>query len=1391
MATLSLLSRGNAQIVKTSQERLEVHYEPEDYFNWRSRHDFHLRRFLTGKYASHNYWEMPAHKTYSTKKGPLVLYSEDLALPSWNVSHERRAHRSHYNKRKKYKLELSTLLDLTGAILSYGRKQSGHMDSHWQPYLHFLNEEDMHCDRQIRPGYSPKRYLTRLFQTWDPSTLYKLQQAGCLRDSVQLQQLTSYSGETSGRHPDLSSTPMKYQRLPVFLHLPQWTSADTYTSPGHGMPVEEEYGTKEKLSDNIEISELHSKKSSGVIFSCGTQRKSSPERTRSHATQGSWKPKEQYNPHMADEIQQSGDDTMSNRTQCYEKPPATLEVPFLKDNGLLAHGKPHTTFYGGPFTGRKKYPYGKQELMRLTSENTEHLPEGAFLPPISQTGGSEPEFVRDSKEHIKLPPIMEDSSRIPQRKRRRRGADPPKELLVIPLLVHFENQKATQGEKTAMEKSMKAGPMNNNEECIINNRLSQEEPVDPTMVKELAPGGVDSKVKTLQMDIEWNLDSNTDGDLPASDGLPLGLLPPLNGKKGPGNQSSMANLKAPNNNNSNTSSKAQGLPTGIIRGSIPEELKECCKGGSVGSLIMSPNGEIVCLSVMGAARESDIPIRFDFIPEEAEEDCLQEESAGQEEQWSGRQQVSGQEIDGPGPQTLQDFLNLPESPSSGPDHKEKKVNRKISVPVATMQEDADNAGSENRQIELSSPHRKSGKVSDQQIYIEKGHKKDPGEGSARSQEETAMQNDDRRVTGNAMKRVSSTEPWSTDPTNESMSSKDALSPENTVTKDDPQNAAEATEHPSARQQMSTESAGETTPKNRQENMSTQVTKNTDAIINEIPHNKPGETSRGPPLQELNSLNISPSSETLKTKEEKTQKSGPAAPSTVQNEMSNKQESSNKDSGSQDRTMQNAPNISKENSLKPDMKDSKIHYNKIFVLSNADEEESNGSKVNPRGLPLEAETLQQKSQPGKQMAGEEEEMATLQDIAKTSKSETTKGNRKKKIKPEKVQNTEKTQAKAAKKTKQGSATEGKAVFVVGPPKNKKTESKISHPKKPSGPAQSQQIIQVTQDVIDEIQEEEEEETKSEKSEKESEDSYKVTKHEERSPTPTESNNGIIDETQQTGQRDTSALVVTYQANDDDPAFSETSESTISSVRQRRPSRVRELSEKAERRRLEVERKRREREEQLRLEKEQQERMERMMADLEEEQRIWAEEIRLRKVQEEEERQRQEQEKARRMQLEQQAIERARQQQEEYRRKLQEIQRRKEQEELERMEAERQRKLEQERLEAEERMRLLEMAAEEREEYYRKKREREQQARQEEEQRRLKAEAEARAIMEEAQRQAQLLARRTAALEQQLQFNRGLMQESVGMDQTQGVSRPWVFSYFEFLELLGLPLPVEGE
>ncbi|XP_073407618.1 uncharacterized protein KIAA2012 homolog isoform X2 [Dendrobates tinctorius] len=1371
MSTLSLLSRGNARMVKTSQEKLVVYYEPEDYFNWKSGQDFYIRRFLSGRYSTNDYWAVPTHKTYSTRKGALVLFSEDLALSAWNVSRDKRVQKRQCYKRKNYQIELSTLQDLTGAILSYGRKKD-HTEPHWQPYLHILNEEDVQRARQIRPGYSPKRYLTRLFRTWDPNAIYKLQQSGSLRDSAQLQQLTAV-GDSSGRHPDLSSTPLKYHRLPVCTFLPYWSNTDVFANPGYCTPVEEETGNEEELTSDLENLEIYGKNS--TIPSAATLRKFSPERRESHVAQSSRKVKEHSHMGEARQNQSCGDDTMSNVTDRQEKP-SPVDMSFFKENYAPPHGKPHTTFYGGRFAGRKKQPHSNQQ-----KDYTEHLPEGGFLPPISQSQGQESQNLKDSNtkvlEPLKLPPIIDDASKIPQRKRRSQATNPPKELLVIPLLVCFENQKLNQEDQMRMD----ANPKNEiadstyNEESASgkskNEKSFNEEQVDPLPTSEIPAAVAENRFKTLQMDIDWNLDPNSGGDLQVPEAPPLGSLPPINGKKGAGNQSSKANLKVSNAGNNASAINSKGLPTGIIRGSLPEELKECCKGSSVGSLIMGPDGEIVCLSLMGATRDTDISIRFDFIPEEEEEDCLPEESAGQEEQWSGSQQDSETEQENDKSSSLQNSENSPGRMATPPQHK--------------------------------------GKEDEQHRFAEKNHKVYKGDVRSiqKKKKLTGLKSDG--IEQDIEERNSRTG----SPEQEGKHYSAEFSPEN-------DNEASRTSTDDFQDQNSEEETSDQDKRERDEDKSDQRITNlhdTDKQMKntherdlriknefEIDQNTKEENQqsstdgtdiRPKPIKEK-SHQEKASSGREKIRLQEGRDINPPAPSTGQNQDNSKSAQGMK--GSEKQPSQKPKNSEITKTQNPKLR-SKNENNPESVKDV--EKESIKRKENVPVIPQETEVSQDDSLLEKQQLTEDEETAHLQEITNTVTEDTTKRKGKKKAKSEKAQKPEKVQASPAKKvSKKPGAEQGKAAFVVGQPKNKKGESKIfSPPKKPSEKAKVGKTIHETQESPEEIREEEEMDT-----EKESEDSYVVIEYDERSPTPTQSSDiqsepdmGVTPQTsdqisgQAADKQGTATLEVTGQANEEEHAYSETSEVTSSSVRQRRSSRAREISEKADRRRLEVERKRREREEQLRLEKEQEERMEKMKEELEEEQRRRAEEIRLRKQQEEKEKQQREQERACKMQLEQQALERARQQQEEHRRKMQEIQRRKQQEELERIELERQRQKEKERLEAEERLRLLEMAAEEREEYYRIKQEREEQARREAEERRLKAEEEAKAIMEEAQRQAQLLAKQTAALEQQLQFNRGLMKESVGMDQTQGISRPWVFSYFEFLELLGLPLPVEGE
>ncbi|XP_069009709.1 uncharacterized protein KIAA2012 homolog [Embiotoca jacksoni] len=212
---------------------------------------------------------------------------------------------------------------------------------------------------------------------------------------------------------------------------------------------------------------------------------------------------------------------------------------------------------------------------------------------------------------------------------------------------------------------------------------------------------------------------------------------------------------------------------------------------------------------------------------------------------------------------------------------------------------------------------------------------------------------------------------------------------------------------------------------------------------------------------------------------------------------------------------------------------------------------------------------------------------------------------------------------------------------------------------------------------------------------------------------------------------------------------------------------EEEEEEEEEEMEMERRRRsEREEEERKkqrEKEQTE--ERMRRELEEERRKRSEELRLKRLAEEDERRGREEEEQRETRRK-----------EERRRQTERRQRRREEEEQRRRaEKERLQLEETRRQEAESRM-LQEMDESERREYLRRKEQEEEDRRSEEERRRRRD--------EEARLQAELLSRQVALLQQRLAFKRGLSLEAGGLEKTQGISRPWISSYFTLLQLLGV-------
>ncbi|XP_031749271.1 uncharacterized protein KIAA2012 homolog isoform X3 [Xenopus tropicalis] len=1315
MSNLSLLSRGSAHVVKTTQEKIEVRYDPEDYFNWRSFNNFQTRRFLRGRYSSNRFWEILPPKTYSTKKGSLVLFSEDLALPWWYRVNNKWVQRGHRLKQNKLKLELNTLQDLTGAILAYGRKQKPHGDHPWQPYLHILQEEENHNDRQIRPGYSPKRYLIHLFETWHPSTIYNLQQAGTLRNSVRLQQLTTNYAESSRRHQDLSSVPLKYQCPSVFppYQNPHWTHDDLFTTSGRFTPVQEENDNEEELVDGIDLAEESQKQT-------WTSPVTNPEQISNTDSGDTYGRKNMWRRKGTQESKQCDNEVTSDRTDISEHPSFHIDASLQKNISESTQVKPHLTFYGGPFTARRKFQQGKQE--RIKDQD-----EAGFLPPISEYVGSDIGAKKESNtkpDSFKLPPIFDETSKASKRKRRCQATDTPKELLVIPLLIHFQLQQSKQEDKGNKTESI--------QDYLESQGIVKEARDVPPLAGDVLMS--ENKMNTLQMDIEWNVDQQADGDpslMPEAP--PLGSLPPINGKKGPGNQSSMANLKATTTSNSN-STGPKTLPTGIIRGSLPEELKDCCKNNSMGSLIMSPDGEILCLSLLGASRDADVPVRFDFIPEEEdndeEEDCLSLECKGQEEQWPSNQQDMEQGAIGRKTLSVHIPTSSPEEGATGlPYRKEKKKHGTLSGP--SLPENDAKTSKQLAQDERSKSIRM--KEGDSSVLVQGP--------LAEIAESPPVQ---------IIKASSVRDSSSTDKTN-------ALS-----------HGTSESEVQGLYQKSSREN---------------RIDHGIQEKKTDYPRLKPEfqkGTSNSKSGKEIREQGAAP---------EKKLDHEVTAPPSVQGQHSTKQEEPNRKGPMKEQSKkQKTLETTRKGQPEPNSETAEIVV-KVSI----------DSREKPPVIPSDAlqDTGKLTKPNGLKAMKEDEEMELLQQIASSTIKEASKIKEKKKTKNQKTQKSLKTPATESKKTKQGNKkNQGKAAFVVGQPKEKKAEEN-PYPKKPPVVLQRQETITISESNYKEQNREIEIEVPS----------LTVETPESSSPVHSDGKEGdgedgeeikILDPKAEQSATDDKLMaesskenVVLSQLFEYDSARSETSEATTASLRRQRSSRTQELSDRAERRRTEVEKKRKEREEQLRLEQEQQERMEKMRIELEQEQQRRAEEIRMKKQHEEEEKKCQEQERARRIQLEQQALERARQQQEEHRRKLQEIHRRKQQEELEKLEIERQRQMQIEREAAEERLRLLEMAAEEREEYKRKKQEKEEQARREAEERRKKAEEEAKAVMEEARRQAQLLARQTAALEKQLQFTKGLLKESVGLDQTQGVSRPWVFSYFEFMELPFLPLSVQGD
>ncbi|XP_023565783.1 uncharacterized protein KIAA2012 homolog isoform X2 [Octodon degus] len=417
MFNLSLLSRGHGKLVQ-SKQKLEVYFEPEDYLNWKSPEDYVLvSRPQEEDSADQHSWNLFLPKTFSTRKGALILYSEGLAIPAWTPREKRKDPSRPKAPKERLDLELHTLQDLKEAILAYGRKQR-QQDSSWQPYLYFRSQSESQAQRQIQPGYSAKRYLRGFLRTWSPSAMYRLQRAGYIKDSVLLQDTHPAVPRSFRLQQDLSGAPPKYHLLPVIP--PFWIQQGKSFEQG-------QQGLDGGVTGTVEHVDQ------GTAATC-------------HGGQGNPLLPLREQPWQEDGTQ-AEDTSMERRLPVHASEESHNEKTHQTSRKALGHA------HIGPFwlLGDKSniIPFGdKQGTKKLSKARGSHpLPqppaERCLFPPVTSVTASEHNSPGEAKgkkapKSLKLPPILEEPPRVLDPLRSQfKVNEPPTELFIIPMEIHF------------------------------------------------------------------------------------------------------------------------------------------------------------------------------------------------------------------------------------------------------------------------------------------------------------------------------------------------------------------------------------------------------------------------------------------------------------------------------------------------------------------------------------------------------------------------------------------------------------------------------------------------------------------------------------------------------------------------------------------------------------------------------------------------------------------------------------------------------------------------------------------------------------------------------------------------------------------------------------------
>ncbi|XP_068924927.1 uncharacterized protein KIAA2012 homolog [Petaurus breviceps papuanus] len=573
MFTLSLLSRGNGQVVQSKQKRLEVYLEPEDYLNWIPQDKALIDKSQDG--AKVPWGSLP--KTYSTRKGVLILYSEDFAEPSWKQEERKKGSRPNC-RQKKTGFAMHTLKDLTDAILAYGSEGKDQKDPGWQPYLHFLNKPN-------NLGYSAKKYLFSLFQNWIPGALYKLQNSGYIRDPRLFQDNQLYLPNHIRRQQDLSAVPSKYHLLPVYPSVSTfWTQKEqladedesdlNYEESGDSHVGKEDFKAEKQWKEKAPLPPLRQK----------------PPR------KAAWLEDEAYTEDAWMVAHQGTQALKRSQGHCGKShPPLGSDSVFTKyETSQLPSQRSHNMFYGGTFLDRTTYFSGNVKISKSRHQMFPELPAGkCTLPPVQTTINPEQNVPRKVKKKkvpnaLKLPAITEKTARSQEPPRTElNDYGIPEELLILPLEVHLsaEHQPKEKGQREESWNTEVKPKANVYEKYLP--RLSLKHPC----------------YSQLPLTVHLPRASGNDFFHPHTS---------THGIRDSETKSSKIQQKT-----SGARSPKDIMDDGTNQSDLPEEFIGSSQDPALGNILMEPAGDTVYQPLLGSVQSMDLPLQFDFASGEA------------------------------------------------------------------------------------------------------------------------------------------------------------------------------------------------------------------------------------------------------------------------------------------------------------------------------------------------------------------------------------------------------------------------------------------------------------------------------------------------------------------------------------------------------------------------------------------------------------------------------------------------------------------------------------------------------------------------------------------------------------------------------------------------------